>query len=47
VQVLPAIPVTTWCRPLWRPLQAAGVPRPDGARTVFALDRELGHYVRR
>jgi putative long chain acyl-CoA synthase len=44
VQVLLSIPLTTWHRPLWRPLQAEGVPsaRPD--RQVWRLGAD-GHYL--
>jgi putative long chain acyl-CoA synthase len=42
VQALPSIPLTTWCRPLWRPLQAAGVPEPGRGRRVWEL--RAGRY---
>ena len=44
VQVVPEIPVTTWHRPLWRPLQARGVPKPSRDRRVFRLDQARAHY---
>lgn len=37
VQVVTDIPVTTWSRPLWRPLQQAGLPKPGQARAVWRL----------
>jgi putative long chain acyl-CoA synthase len=44
VQVVPSIPVTTWHRPQWRPLQAKGVPTPSRTRTVWRLDDDNAHY---
>jgi putative long chain acyl-CoA synthase len=44
VQVLAGIPVTTWSRPLWRPLQAAGLPRPDKAEAVWRLGADGEAY---
>ena len=44
VQVVASIPVTTWHRPMWRPLQRAGVPRPSRNRRVFRLQPDRVHY---
>jgi putative long chain acyl-CoA synthase len=44
VQVVPSIPVTTWHRPQWRPLQAKGVPTPSRTRRVWRLGRDRTHY---
>ncbi len=44
VQVVPAIPVTTWHRPQWRMLQAKGVPTPTRGRKVWKLDDDRAHY---
>ena len=44
VQVVPSIPVTTWHRPQWRPLQAKGIPTPSRTRTVWKLDDDRAHY---
>ncbi|MGI8761605.1 MAG: AMP-binding protein [Jatrophihabitantaceae bacterium] len=44
VQVVGAIPVTTWHRPLWRPLQAEGIPEPGPDRQVWRLDSGRSHY---
>ena len=44
VQVVPSIPVTTWHRPQWRPLQAKGVPTPNRTRRVWRLDQNRAHY---
>ena len=44
VQVVPDIPVTTWHRPVWRPLQRSGVPRPSRSRRVFRLADDRVHY---
>ena len=44
VQVVSSIPVTTWHRPQWRPLQAKGVPTPSRTRTVWKLDDDRAHY---
>ena len=46
VQVVASIPVTTWHRPIWRTLQARGIPKPGRGRTVFALDDARTHYER-
>jgi len=46
VQVVPSIPVTTWCRPLWTSLRKAGVPKPGKSRTVWRLDVDRQHYHR-
>lgn len=37
LQVVADIPVTTWSRSLWRPLQAAGLPKPGRAGAVWRL----------
>ncbi|WP_375497014.1 AMP-binding protein [uncultured Jatrophihabitans sp.] len=44
VQVVPSIPMTTWHRPLWRTLQAKGVPTPSRTRQVWRLDDDGTHY---
>jgi putative long chain acyl-CoA synthase len=44
VQVVASIPVTTWCRPLWRPLLEAGVPTPSKNTAVWRLDPDRQHY---
>jgi putative long chain acyl-CoA synthase len=44
VQVVPAIPVTTWHRPLWRALQAKGLPAPTRTRRVWRLADDRAHY---
>jgi putative long chain acyl-CoA synthase len=44
VQVVRSIPVTTWHRPIWRPLQQAGVPKPTRARKVWKLADDHAHY---
>jgi len=44
VQVVPSIPVTTWHRPLWRPLQAEGVPRATRTRKVWRRAADKAHY---
>ena len=41
-----SIPVTTWHRPMWRPLQKAGIPRPSRNRQVFRLGEGGLHYER-
>jgi putative long chain acyl-CoA synthase len=46
VQVVRSIPVTTWHRPVWRTLQARGIPKPARGRTVFGLDDARMHYER-
>jgi putative long chain acyl-CoA synthase len=45
VQQVPAIPLTTWHRPLWRDLQAAGVPVPGPGRRVWRLAEDRTHYT--
>jgi putative long chain acyl-CoA synthase len=44
VQVVPSIPVTTWHRPQWRPLQAKGVPKPARGRRVWRRTDDQAHY---
>jgi putative long chain acyl-CoA synthase len=44
VQQVPTIPVTTWHRPLWRSLQAKGVPTPGRGRKVWRLAADHTHY---
>jgi putative long chain acyl-CoA synthase len=44
VQQVPTIPVTTWHRPQWRPLQAKGVPSPTRQRKVWRLGEDRTHY---
>ncbi|WP_375491939.1 alpha/beta fold hydrolase [uncultured Jatrophihabitans sp.] len=44
VQALPSIPLTTWHRPQWRPLQAKGVPKPTRTRHVWRLNADTGRY---
>ncbi len=44
VQAVSSIPLTTWHRPLWRPLQAKGIPRPGRTRRVWRLDPDTGRY---
>jgi putative long chain acyl-CoA synthase len=44
VQVVPSIPVTTWHRPLWRPIQAKGVPTPRRGRKVWRRSEDRAHY---
>jgi putative long chain acyl-CoA synthase len=44
VQVTPTIPVTTWCRPMWRPLQSKGIPTPTRTRKVWRLGADHTHY---
>ncbi len=44
VQVVASIPVTTWHRPLWRTLQAKGVPTPSRSKQVWRLDDDGVHY---
>jgi putative long chain acyl-CoA synthase len=44
VQVVPSIPVTTWHRPQWRPLQAKGIPKPGRGRQVWRLGDDRAHY---
>jgi putative long chain acyl-CoA synthase len=45
VQVVAAIPVTTWFRPVTGPLRAAGVPEPGDDGLVWHLDIERDRYV--
>jgi putative long chain acyl-CoA synthase len=44
VQLVPSIPVTTWSRPMWRPLQAKGIPAPTRTRKVWRLGEDDTHY---
>jgi putative long chain acyl-CoA synthase len=44
IQVVRSIPVTTWHRPMWRPLQKAGVPKPTRTRKVWRLGEDHAHY---
>ncbi|HEY7009162.1 MAG TPA: alpha/beta fold hydrolase [Jatrophihabitantaceae bacterium] len=44
VQLVASLPLTTWHRPVWRPLQARGVPRPGRGRRVWRLDDATGRY---
>jgi putative long chain acyl-CoA synthase len=44
LQVLADIPVTMWSRPLWRPLQRAGLPRPGKAEAVWRLGADGEAY---
>jgi putative long chain acyl-CoA synthase len=44
VQIVPSIPVTTWHRPQWRPLQAKGVPTPNRTRRVWRRAEDRSHY---
>ena len=44
VQVVPAIPVTTWHRPQWRELQAKGIPTPTRTRKVWRQSADPAHY---
>jgi putative long chain acyl-CoA synthase len=44
VQVIPSLPVTTWCRPLWRPLREAGVPSSSRTTAAWRLDPDRQHY---
>jgi putative long chain acyl-CoA synthase len=46
VCVVPSIPVTTWCRPMWRPLRDAGLPTPSDTTVVWRLDTDRQHYHR-
>jgi putative long chain acyl-CoA synthase len=39
VQVVPAIPMTTWCRPQWQQLSTAGIPKPGGGTRVWRLGK--------
>ncbi|MGN6606778.1 MAG: AMP-binding protein [Jatrophihabitans sp.] len=44
VQIVDEIPVTTWSRPMWRPLQQQGVPSPEHAVAVWRLRDDRAHY---
>jgi putative long chain acyl-CoA synthase len=44
VQVVSSIPVTTWHRPLWRTIQAKGVPTPGRGRRVWRRTEDRAHY---
>ena len=44
VQVVKSIPVTTWHRPMWRPLQRGGIPKPSRNKQVFRLRDGRAHY---
>ncbi len=44
VQVVERIPVTTWFRPITRPLREAGVPSDATARSMWRLDPRSGAY---
>jgi len=44
VQVVASIPVTTWHRPVWRTLQAKGVPSPGRGRQVWRRAADSAHY---
>ncbi|MDT7695701.1 MAG: putative long chain acyl-CoA synthase [Pseudonocardiales bacterium] len=44
VQVVPSMPVTAWCRPLWSSLRKAGIPKPTRSRDVFRLGDDRQHY---
>ncbi len=44
VQVVDRIPVTTWFRPITRPLREAGVPSGGSGRSVWRLDLRSGTY---
>jgi putative long chain acyl-CoA synthase len=44
VQVVSSIPVTTWHRPLWRPIQAKGAPTPGRGRKVWRRADDGAHY---
>ncbi|HEU5266835.1 MAG TPA: AMP-binding protein [Jatrophihabitans sp.] len=44
VQVVPAIPVTTWHRPKWEVLQERGIPTPGRGRRVWRLGDDGEHY---
>jgi putative long chain acyl-CoA synthase len=46
VQAVASIPVTTWHRPQWRPLQAKGIPKPGRGRRVWRLGDDHAHYER-
>jgi putative long chain acyl-CoA synthase len=45
VQVVRSIPVTTWHRPVSRPLRQAGLPKPTRARKVWKLGADKDHYA--
>jgi putative long chain acyl-CoA synthase len=44
VQVVRSIPVTTWHRPVWRPLRQAGIPTPTRSRKVWKLADDRSGY---
>ncbi len=44
VHVVPAIPVTTWFRPVTGPLRAAGIPEPGEGVLVWHLDVKRDRY---
>jgi putative long chain acyl-CoA synthase len=44
VQLVSSLPLTTWHRPVWRHLQARGVPQPGRGRRVWRLDEATGRY---
>jgi hypothetical protein len=44
VQVIPSLPVTTWCSPLWRPLREAGVPSSSRTTAAWRLVPDRQHY---
>ena len=44
VHVVPAIPVTTWFRPVTGPLRAAGIPDPTDGAQIWRLDAGTGLY---
>jgi putative long chain acyl-CoA synthase len=46
IQVVNSIPVTTWHRPVWRTLQAKGIPEPNRSKVVYRLNDEKNHYER-
>jgi putative long chain acyl-CoA synthase len=46
VQVLDAIPVTTWFRPLTGALREAGIPEPGDAREIWKAERGGRAYTR-
>lgn len=46
LHVVPSIPVTTWHRPLWRPLQQNGIPTPTTNHQVWRLIEDTGRYQR-
>jgi putative long chain acyl-CoA synthase len=44
VQVVPAIPVMTWHRPQWRPIQAKGIPKAARGRKAWRRAEDQSHY---